>query len=188
MTMSAVASVFDDPQAYDKAIIGGVECPGIVKGVDAFKTKREFDVKKGKGVFGATITFVGRPPSTGSITFYFWNREQEQEWITFRDQFKFDPTKKTINAIDIYHPWLAEIDMTSFVCEGIGAVKDEGKKLYSITVDLLEYFPPPNKNATGTPGGSTSSAGKAGKSGTSDDPIADAQQAEIKRLLAEANK
>ncbi len=184
--MPLQSSVFDDPQGYDTVTIGGVVCPGIVKGVDAFKTKREFDVKKGKGVFGATITFVGRPPSTGTLTFYFWRKDQETAWITFRDQFKFDPTKKTIQAIDIFHPWLAEIDMTSFVCEGIGAVKDEGKKLYSITVDLLEYFPPPNKNATGTPTGSTSGASKNNPSGTSDDPIADAQQKEIARLLKEA--
>lgn len=186
--MPSVASVFDDPQAYDKITIGGVQCPGIVTGVDQFKTKREFDVKKGKGVFGATITFVGRPPATGSITFYFWRQAQETAWVSFRNQFKFDPTKKAIQAIDIYHPWLNEIDMNSFVCEGIGSVKHEGKGLYSITVDLLEYFPPPNKNATGTPSGSTSNSGKAGKSGTSDDPIADAQQKEIKKLLAEANQ
>ncbi len=179
-------SIFDDPQAYDKVTIGGVECPGIVKGVDAFKTKREFDVKKGKGTFGATITFVGRPPATGSLTFLFWNKSQETAWISFRDQFKFDPTKKAINAIDIFHPWLNEIDMNSFVCEGIGAVKDEGKKLYSITVDLIEYFPPPNKNATGTPSGSTSTGGKKDPSGTSDDPIASAQQKEIASLLKEA--
>ncbi len=185
MTMSA--SVFDDPQSFDTVTIGGIVCPGIVKGVDAFKTKREFDVKKGKGTFGSTITFVGRPPSTGSLTFQFWRKDQETAWIDFRQQFKFDPTKKTINAIDIYHPWLADIDMTSFVCEGIGSVKHEGQMLYSITVDLLEYFPPPNKNATGTPGGSTSNGGSK-KSGTSDDPIADAQQKEIARLLAEANK
>ncbi len=186
MTMSA--SVFDDPQAYDTVTVGGVVCPGIVKGVDAFKTKREFDVKKGKGTFGSTITFVGRPPSTGSLTFQFWTKEQETAWIDFRDQFKFDPTKKAINAIDIYHPWLAEIDMTSFVCEGIGSVKNVGKFLFEIVVDLLEYFPPPNKNATGTPSGSTSNGKGNSASGKSDDPIADAQQAEIKKLLAEANK
>ncbi len=177
---------FQFPLDYDVVTVGGVVCPGLAK-IGDFKTKREFDIKKGKGTFGSTITFVGRPPSTGSITFYIWNAGQIEAWVTYRDLFKFDPTKKAIQAIDIFHPSLHEIDMTSFVCEGIGALKHEGQGLYSITVDLLEYFPPPKVNATGTPSGSTSKGGKPSTTGKSDDPIADAQQAQIAALLKQAN-
>ncbi len=183
--MPSTTNPITDPVGCDVVVIGGVVSPGLAE-IGDFKTKREFDVKKGKGTFGSTITFVGRPPSTGSIKFFLWEAAHFDAWSTFRAQFKFDPTKKAIQAIDIFHPSLTEIDMNSFVCEGIGGWKHEGKGLYSITVDLLEYFPPPPKNATGTPSGSTSK-GSANKSGKSDDPIADAQQAEIKKLLAEAN-
>ncbi len=184
--MPALTNPIIDPQGCDTVTIGGVVSPGLAK-INEFKTKREFDIKKGKGTFGATITFVGRPPSTGSITFYLWEAAHFDAWSTFRDQFKFDPTKKAIQAIDIFHPSLSEIDMNSFVCEGISAWKHEGKGLYSIDVDLLEYFPPPAKNATGTPSGSKSDGKGTSKTGKSDDPIADAQQAEIKKLLGEAN-
>ncbi len=185
--MAAISNPLDDPLGWDVVVIGGIVSPGLAK-IGDFKTKREFDVKKGKGIFGATITFVGRPPSTGSITFYLWEPAHFDAWVAFRPLFKFDPTKKAIQAIDIFHPALTEIDMNSFVCEGIGATTHEGKGLYSITVDLLEFFPPPNKNATGTPSGSTGNNSKSGATGATTDPIADAQQREIARLAAIANQ
>ncbi len=184
--MPAINNPIDDPQSWDTVTMAGIVCPGICK-IGEFKTKREWDIKKGKGVFGATITFIGRPPSTGSITFYLWTSDHFNQWATFRDLFKFDPTKKDVKAIDIYHPSLVDIDMTSFVCEGIGAVKHEGQGLYSITVDLLEYFPAAKKSAIGTPSGSTGGKPQGG-GGASLDPIADAQQKEIADLLAKAQQ
>ena len=57
--------------------------------------------------------------------------------------------------------------------------------LYTITVDLLEYFPPPKASAIGTPTGSAAGKGSNGAK-PGGDPIADAQQAEIAKLLAQA--
>lgn len=178
---------FDSPQDYDFVEIGGIECPGICQ-LSGFKRPTEWDVKKGKGTKGGTATLSQLPPAKGSIKFLLWSQLHFEIWDTvFRAQFLYDPTKKTVNAVDIYHPALANIDIHSVVTESIGAVEHESKGLYSITVELLEYLPPPKKSATGTPDGSKSNSNKAGKSGNTDDPIADAQQAEIKKLLAEAN-
>jgi hypothetical protein len=70
----------------------------------------------------------------------------------------------------------------------MGLVEHEGKGLYSVVVEMIEYFPPPQKSAVKTPDGSKSNAGKTPGSSPSGDPIADAKQAEIARLLAEAKK
>ncbi len=185
--MPSLINPFDNPSDYDVVKIGGIECPGICQ-LSGFKRLTEWDVKKGKGTKGGTATLTQLPPAKGSIKFMLWTPFHFEAWdAIFRAQFKYDPTKKTVNAVDIYHPTLAAIDLHSVVTESISAVEHEGKGLYSITVELLEYLPPPKKSATGTPSGSKSNDGGAGKSGKSDDPIADAQQAEIAKLLKEAN-
>lgn len=187
-----MANPVDNAQDYDVVKIGGIENPGIVAqgGVSGFKRETEWEVKKGKGTKGGTATLTQLPPAKGSIKFLLWTQAHFDAWDTsFRSQFKYDPTKKTKNAIDIFHPSLAKIDIHSVVTESITPETYEGKGLWSITVDLLEYLPPPKKTITSSPTGSGSTGkGGAGASGKSDDPIADAQQAEIKKLLAEAQK
>lgn len=174
----------DNPQSWDTVRIGQVTSPGICE-IGDWKQKPEWDVKRGKGVLGATITFVGRAPARGTITFKLWTSAHFVAWDSFRPLFKYNPAKKAVQAIDIFHPSLADIELNSVVCEGIGSAKHMGGGLYTIDVDLLEYFPPPKASAVGTPSGSTS--GKSTAGGKSTDPIADAQQAEIASLLKQAN-
>ncbi len=185
--MPRALNPFDDPAEFDIIEINGQVCPGICE-LSGWKRPTEWDVKKGKGTKGGTATLSQLPPAKGSVKFKLWTPQQFEDWADFRKNFKYDPTKKTINAVDVFHPSLAEIDIVSVVTESIGAVEPEGKGLFSITVELLEYLPPPKKTASGTPSGSSSNGGKAGKSGASDDPIADAQQREIAKLQAEAAK
>lgn len=180
-----------NPQDYDYCEIDGEENPGIIAkgGVTGFKRETEWEVKKGKGTKGGTQTLSQLPPAKGSIKFLLWEDEHFEAWdSSFRKRFKYDPTKKTKNAVDIFHPILAKQEVHSVVTESIGPETDEGGGLWSITVELMEYLPEAKKTVTTTPNGSTSSGkSKAGSTGKSDDPIADAQQAEIKRLLAEAD-
>lgn len=182
----------DSPQDYDFAEIDGVENPGIIApgGITGFDRETEWEVKKGKGTKGGTATLTQLPPAKGSIKFLLWLPEHFEFWdTTFRKVFKYDPTKKTKNAVDIFHPILAKQEIYSVVTEKIGPETPEGQGLWSIKVDLLEYLPPPKKTVTSSPSGSSSSSKSgAGSTGKSDDPIADAQQAEIKKLLAEAQQ
>jgi hypothetical protein len=150
--MSALGSSnpLDSPQAWDVVVISGVTCPGIVE-MGEWKRQHDFDVKKGKGTVGGTVTFVQKPPAEGTIKFLLWTAEQFAAWDTFLPLLKYDPTKKTVSAVDIYHPALDAIDVSSVVTTKIGNVVHEGKQLYSISVDFLEYFPPPNASAVSTP-------------------------------------
>lgn len=185
-----MADPFSDPQSYDVVTIDGLENPGIIApgGITGFKREAEWDVKKGKGTKGGTMTLSQLPPSKGSIKFLLWSKFHVDAWDQlYRQRFRYDPTKKTKQAVDIYHPSLQKLDIHSVVTESISLETPEGKGLWSITVDLLEYLPPPKKTVTSTPSGSTSNKNKAGATGKSDDPIADAQQAEIARLLAQAD-
>lgn len=176
----------DNPQAWDTVTIGQVQSPGVCK-VTGFKRQNEWDIKKGKGTLGATTTYVGKPPAKGSITFQLWTAFHFAEWDEFRPLLKYDPTKKAVQAVDIYHPSLADIDLNSVIVENIGAIEHEGQQLYTITVDFIEYFPAPKKSAVGTPT-SSSTTQKGTTPGSPPDPIADAQQKEIAALLKKASE
>lgn len=184
--MSGDVNPIENPQAWDVVEIGQVESPGMCK-VSGFKRSNEWDIKKGKGTVGATATYVGKPPAKGTIVFYLWTVAHFHEWDEFRPLLKYDPTKKAVQAVDIWHPALADIDVNSVIVDDIGQIEHEGQQLYSITVSLTEYFPAPKKSAVGTPAGSTSTQ-KGTTPGTPPDPIADAQQAEIAALLKKASE
>lgn len=185
--MTQSADPFTNPQDWDYVIIGGVKSPGICK-VSGFSRKNEWDLKKGKGTIGATLTFVGKPPAKGKIVWQIWTSEQYESWISFRQLLKYDPTKKSVTAIDIYYPSLDDIDIHSVVCEDLGQLEHQGNQLYTIEAEFIEYFPPPKKSAVSTPGGSKSTSSKTKTPGTQPDPIGDAQQAEIAKLLKEAKE
>lgn len=184
--MSGEVNPLENPQSWDEFIVGQAIGPGRCE-VKGFKRSNEWDLKKGKGTVGATATYVGKPPAKGTVTFYLWTKEHFTAWDIFRKLLKYDPTKKSVQAIDIYYPSLADIDVNSVIVEDIGAIEHEGKQLYSIVLSLIEYFPSPKKSAVGTPSGSTST--QAGTTpGTPPDPVADAQQREIAALLKKASE
>lgn len=164
---------FVDPGSMDVVVIDGETCPGICE-LSGFSRPAEWDVKKGQGTKGATTTLAQLPPSKGSIKFFLWKQEHFDAWASsFLARFKYDPTKKTLTAVSIFHPALAWIYVNKVVTEDIGMLVHEGLGKYSIKVDLLEYLPPaPAPPVTPIP----------------KDPVADAQQAEIARLLKLANE
>ena len=188
MGVLADLNPIDNPQAWDTISVGGVTSPGVIPkgGVSGFKREHEWDVKKGKGAAGATLTYVQRPPAKGSIKFYLVTPQHFSDWETFALQFKYDPTKKNPQAVDVFHPALAQIDVKSCVTTALGTVQAEGDEgLYAVTVELEEYFPPPKKSAVGTP--STSQA-NTNPNANVPPSAQDAQQAEIAALMAQASK
>lgn len=175
------------PQEWDYIFIGQVKSPGVIVKISGFGRKYDWDVKKGKGVAGATKTFTGKPPALGTITWNFWAVGQVPQWEEFQKLLKYDPTKKTVSAVDIYHPSLVSTDVLSVVTEEISPVLPLGGSLYEVSVEFGEYLPAEKKNATGTPDGSKTTP-KGTTPGVPADPIADAQQKQIADLLKQASE
>ena len=153
-----------NPGIWDHVIVGGQYNPGLCF-IRGFKRANSFDVKMGKGSFGATITYKGRPPAKGVLVFQLHENGHDtdtviEEWISWADVFQYDPTKSKITGVDIYHPALAAIKIKSIVCEDIGLITHKGKGLYEVEVSCLEYFPPPPTPAVSTPTSSDPNAGK----------------------------
>lgn len=181
------------PQWWDVVVIAGVTSPGLAI-VGEWKRTHTWDVKKGKGTLGASLVFTQKPPAEGPIEFQLWDdgtgstgHNHFAEWDAFIQLLKYDPTKKTAAAVSIWHPSLDFIDVSSVVTTKIGNPIHKGEGLYSITIDFIEDYPVPAKNATGTVSTTKTTAGPPASAGGNPPPDApDAYQQQIAALLQQA--
>jgi hypothetical protein len=155
---SAYLDPISDPQSWDYAIIGGQQSP-LIHSMDGFDRPNGFQEKRGKGSIGATLTMTSKPPTSGSITFNLWRSADFQAWGVFSQQFFTRPqTTPDKAALSIYHPSLADIQLTSVVVGkpdgkgGVTRIRHAGKGLYLVTVHFIEYVPTPQISAVSTIG------------------------------------
>jgi hypothetical protein len=146
--------------AWDVVVVAGVTSPGVVK-VDKPKREYKWDAKCGKGTQGSTTTFVGTPPVKVKMTFSLWTFDQFADWDSFRALLLLDPTKSSPTALEVYHPSLADLNIHSLVTEDVGGLVHEGKGLFTVEVNFLEYFPAPPTSAVSTPSTSNGNANPA---------------------------
>lgn len=171
-------------------VIAGTTSPGVIAqgGITGFDRTTEWDVKKGKGTQGATLTLTSLPPAEGSITFVLWLSRHFTEWRAFRQLLKYNgkKTKTQSSAFDIYHPSLADLNITSCVTKKVSPINYKGNGRYEVTVEFIEWLPVPPKPIVVTPSGSA--AGKSGTKNPGDtgDPVADQQQQIIAQLMVQA--
>lgn len=186
---SGTLDPFSNPGAWDAVVIAGQQAPGILLMPGGIEFKRAFawDVKKGKGTLGATATFVGQPLAKGTIKLVFWTMQHFVAWSQFVPLLKYDPTKIAPQAVDIYHPALADVNITSVIIEEIGIPMPQLDKRYIVELKFLEYLPPPAISAVDTP---TTSAvfSNVGAPVTVPTNAQDTQQGQIQQLLDQASK
>jgi hypothetical protein len=184
---------YDSPEAWDYVRVAGQLSPWICD-VRQFKRKWDWDEKHPKGSKNSYLTFTGNHLARGSIEFWLlcgpdpnnlgFNYAHLAQWYRFSQLFKYDPTKTIAQPVDIYHPSLAMIGLTSIVCEDIHNPVRRSIGLYSVEVSLIEYGPPPPVSVVSTPltSAPNSPAGVKGPPGVPPDPAGDALQ---KRIAAQ---
>ena len=181
--MTVPVDPVSNPQEWDQVQIAGVTYYGVV--VSGFKREHKWDVKEGKGAFGATTSFVNEPPSKGQVEFWAWLPSQFAAFDNILRQLKYDPAKKRTNAVDIHHPATIDIDVKSVVGTEIGIWEHAGNQFYKRTVQFLKFKPPPKTSAVATPTSSTANDPSATE-GVPVNPAVQAAQDELDSALKDA--
>ncbi len=168
----------DDPELYDSIVLGGVSSPGKVT-LSGHDRKIGWDVKKGNGQAGASMTRTSEDPVVVTATFYLVKDEAQgiddfADWPAFDRLIRSTVAGPTPKALDVYHPDLAANDIKSLVLDTFGGVSHDGKGGQTIVVKFSEYKPPKPKG--GSPKGSATAKAK------TTDPNAEAN-AELERLI-----
>jgi hypothetical protein len=143
-----------NPQSWDVIVLAGVTSPGIIAEMSGFDRVNGWQIKKGKGSDGGTLTYVQRPPAEGHIKFVLSTAADFQAWASFRPLFLYNPAKNAAaseQAVSIWHPALADLSISSVVTKKISPIRHMGKGKYEVTVDLIEFAPPPASNVVNTP-------------------------------------
>ena len=144
--------------------LAGLQSPGTIPrgGIKGFKRETGWDIKKGKGVKGATLTLTSQPPCHGSITlqligpggFYADGTPSTDfaQWDTFVAEVLTSETaaQQQAQGLAIYYPGFASINLTSVVVAHFTGPEHVGKGLYTVAIDLIEWTPPPPVSVVST--------------------------------------
>lgn len=142
---------FDDPQAWDYAILNGVRSPGLVK-VEGFARKFDWKVMAPPGTFGGALWLQAVPPAKGSLICTIFSKEQWEQWQVWafgalpelpRAQSGQATARPKVKPMAIYHPSLTTVGVSQVVFEGLEPLRlGSGPGQYVGKINLLEYLPP----------------------------------------------
>lgn len=177
--MPRMPNPLDDPDLYDAIVLGGLRSPGVVVRISGHDRKVGWDVKTAKGQKGAATTLKDIPPAEVEVEIFLADRGEFAAWDEFKAMIDSTVAGPTPKALDVYHPDLAEQEITSVVKAGTVGTKHDGKGGQTKIFRLQEYSPP--KPKTGTVSGASTN-GKREREAV--DPNA-AAKAELAKLTAE---
>lgn len=145
----------DNPELYDFFLLAGQKSPGLCD-VAGAGTPRTWDERKGYGLSGATIVYTGDGLAKFGIKIKLYTTEDFAAWDTFKLLLKKTPRGVRPKAMDISHPLLEELGITSVVVEDLlqGVQTADGEWTYE--VKLKQYRAP--LPTIGKPDGSASKA------------------------------
>jgi hypothetical protein len=142
----AVPYVQSGPNSWMTYMFGGVMSPGTIPvgGIKGFRRETGWDIKKGKGTRGATLTLKDMPPCEGSILSQLFTEQDIGYWDDFVAAILSIPvTQQQADGIAIYHPSFVAIQLTAVVVKHFLPIEYMGKGMYHAGVELIEWHQPP---------------------------------------------
>lgn len=182
----------DNPKAYDFFVLAGRRSPG--RCTFSFPTRDEgWELQQAKGKGGGETVHNGAPLIEFDVELFLWKEDyiiggvdHFAEWETFRTLFQLPIAESASKALDIYHPQLDGLGVTSVVVRTWTQPQPDGAGGATVKIKLAQYSPPKRK-AAGKPGGSKAGGGTGsgapGAGGTAD-PNAELK-AQVKALTEE---
>jgi len=150
---------FDNPELFSSIILAGVVSPGKVT-LSGHDRTVKWDVKEAKELDGASMDIKSVPAVEFTATFDLVDDpelDEFEQWDEFVEIIESTVGGKKVQAVDIYHPYLAaqRPPITSVVKATVGGIVDDEKGGRRIAVKFQEYRPPKPKK--GSPTGSKTS-------------------------------
>lgn len=161
----------------DYVELGGRRSPGLAEviGVDS---PRGWDERRGPGLSGARLRFLGMKLSHFMIRLRLYSAEDFAAWEEWRDVVQRPPLGERPRALDIVHPITEDAGVRSVVVANVAGLVQTDDGEWTIEISVIEHRP--IVRAAGLVEGSAQS--------TSDplDLAIDAERAETDRYLAAA--
>jgi len=145
----------DNPELYDYFVLAGQRSPGLCD-VSGANAPRNWDIRNGYGLSGATIVYTGDGLAKFTIRLLFWETEHFNAWDKFRGLVKKTPRGVRPKAQDISYPYLDELGINSAVVEDELQFTQPEAGLFVKDIKFIQYRAP--LPMVGKPDGSQSKA------------------------------
>jgi hypothetical protein len=157
-----MTDAYNNEELYSKLDVAGVKSPGVVT-LSGHALTEDFEVKKGKGQDGATTTRQGRAPAEFTSSHYLVNDptnpisgNEHAEWYEFVKVLqKYMTDGESPGAVDLFHPDLAVLRISSATPKKITGLIYDGKGGATGTVTWIQYLPPKDKKSSNASGSKT---------------------------------
>jgi len=149
----------DHPEQYDTIVLADQRSPGLCK-LGGPMLDHGWQKQKPKGSSGAETIHNGDDLVEFTVELYLWRDERVDHfagWEAWRPLLRRPIAKGSPKALDVYHPQLAELGVTSVVCSKEGSLEPDGKGGARVRLTFLQYAPPVAASS-GKPGGSAATA------------------------------
>lgn len=153
----------DHPEQYEAIVLAGERSPGVAK-LSGTALDHGWAKQEPKGSSGGETIQNGTKLVEFTVELYIWRDDQVDHfarWVAWRPILRRPIAKGASKALDIYHPQLDELGVTSVVCSKEGSLVPDGKGGATVALSFIQYAPPQPK-AAGKPAGSSSKEGTSG--------------------------
>lgn len=126
----------------DHFSVNNEQCPGkcVIHGAG---TPREWDIRKGYGLSGATVVFMGNTVSRFDIDVTIFTQQDFDAWSAFYGKYLQKPDQgKYPRAVGIYHPQLAVLGIGSMVVEDVTQFEQDDTGGWTCTIKCIEFKKP----------------------------------------------
>ncbi len=133
--------------------LSGLKSPGTIPrgGIKGFKRETGWDIKKGKGTAGATLTLKDKPPCEGTITVQLLTAQDFTDWDNFVSQVLTIPEQnQQANGLSIFHPSFSSIGLTTVVVKHFSPPEEQRPGLYYASIEFIEWSAPPAQSIVAT--------------------------------------
>ena len=126
----------------DKITIKGQECPGLAE-ITGGSTPRKWEQRKGFGMSGAWLKYLGRDLAKFSILIRLSTDQECADWVAFYNAILKPPaTRRSAEAtrgLEVSHPVLDILDIHSFVPEDVSQPTQIEDGLWQVEIKAIEY-------------------------------------------------
>lgn len=129
----------DNP--VDHILVMGKASPGLAT-LEGAGDKRRYDERRGYGLSGAFIVYRGQLLARWIVHIRLYTPEDWDAWAAWRPLLSAVPTTRRGKALDVWHPHLEELGVSSGVVEEISQPAQTADGEWTISIRMLQFRAP----------------------------------------------
>lgn len=138
-------------QPVDHITLAGQRSPGVADLTDTLSDS-DIQERKGYGLGGAYAVYKGLKIAYPKVTIKLVTSQHWDDWHAWRPLIARPPTGRRPRALDIWHPILEDLGITSVLVKSYTQPTQTGDGEWSVVITFVEYRRP--TRALVTPDGS----------------------------------